>query len=56
METTHEATDETDGDGRIRRALAGDPEAWGAVLAEHTDQRAPTMPDSYDMPSLPEKK
>jgi RNA polymerase sigma-70 factor (ECF subfamily) len=38
METTHEATDETDGDGRVRRALAGDPEAWGAVLAEHRER------------------
>jgi len=32
------------------------PTLRGSVLAEHTGQRAPTMPEHVDIPPLPEKK
>ncbi len=41
---------------RVEAPTASVPTLRGAVLAEHTDQRAPVMPESYDMPALPEKK
>ncbi len=41
---------------RVEAPTASVPTLRGAVLAEHTDQRAPTMPDSFEMPALPEKK
>jgi NADH-quinone oxidoreductase subunit E len=41
---------------RVEAPTASVPTLRGSVLAEHTDQRAPTMPDSVEFPPLPEKK
>ena len=41
---------------RVQAPTASAPTLRGAVLAEHTDQRAPTMPDRVEFPPLPEKK
>jgi len=41
---------------RVEAPTASVPTLRGAVLAERTEQRAPTMPDSVDFPPLPQKK
>ena len=46
----------TDLPTRVDAPTASVPTLRGSVLAEHTDQRAPTMPNSVEFPPLPEKK
>jgi len=41
---------------RVEAPTASVPTLRGSVLAERTDQRAPTMPNSVEFPPLPEKK
>ena len=41
---------------RVEAPTASVPTLRGSVLAEHTGQRAPTMPEHAEIPSLPEKK
>ena len=41
---------------RVDAPTASVPTLRGSVLAERTGQRAPTMPESFDIPPLPEKK
>jgi NADH-quinone oxidoreductase subunit E len=41
---------------RVDNPTASVPTLRGSVLAEHTSQRAPAMPDHVDFPPLPEKK
>ncbi len=41
---------------RVDAPTASVPTLRGSVLAEHTGQRAPTMPASFEIPPLPEKK
>jgi NADH-quinone oxidoreductase subunit E len=46
----------TDLPTRVDAPTASVPTLRGSVLAEHTDQRAPTMPNSVEFPPLPPKK
>ena len=46
----------TDLPERVEAPTASVPTLRGSVLAEHTGQRAPTMPEHADIPPLPEKK
>jgi len=46
----------TDLPDRVNAPTASVPTLRGSVLAERTEQRAPTMPETYDIPPLPEKK
>ena len=41
---------------RVEAPTASVPTLRGSVLAEHTGQRAPTMPEHAEIPPLPEKK
>ena len=46
----------TDLEDRVEGPTASEPTLRGSVLAEHTGQRAPVMPDTIEFPPLPEKK